>query len=96
MLLLIFQKPHAVPFLVDFRPAELVKIFYQGKELEDEKSLSSQNVQPNSLLHVVRTKIHLLPRAQKIPSENKSLRPPGAFKKKSELSVKDGHVLLME
>ncbi|XP_031394779.1 transcription initiation factor TFIID subunit 1 isoform X2 [Punica granatum] len=81
---------------LDFKPSEPVKIFYRGKELEDDKSLSAQNVQPNSLLHVVRTKIHLLPRAQKIPSENKSLRPPGAFKKKSELSVKDGHVFLME
>ncbi|KAJ6991204.1 transcription initiation factor TFIID subunit 1-like isoform X4 [Populus alba x Populus x berolinensis] len=48
------------------------------------------------LLHLVRTKIHLWPRAQKIPGENKSLRPPGAFKKKSDLSVKDGHVFLME
>lgn len=96
MLLFIFQKLHGVPFVVDFRPPELVKIFYRGKELEDDKSLSVENVQPNSLLHVVRAKIHLLPRAQEIPSENKSLRPPGAFKKKSELSVKDGHVMVME
>lgn len=71
-------------------------MFYLGKELEDDKSLTAQNVQPNSLLHLVRTKIYLLPRAQKIPGENKSLRPPGAFKKKSDLSVKDGHVFLME
>lgn len=71
-------------------------MFYLGKELEDDKSLTTQNVQPNSLLHLVRTKIYLLPRAQKIPGENKSLRPPGAFKKKSDLSVKDGHVFLME
>ncbi|KAB1217543.1 Transcription initiation factor TFIID subunit 1 [Morella rubra] len=39
---------------------------------------------------------HMTIRAQKLPSENKSLRPPGAFKKKSELSAKDGHVFLME
>ncbi|KAK4769862.1 hypothetical protein SAY87_030394 [Trapa incisa] len=81
---------------LDFRLPELVKIFYRGKELDDDKSLSAESVQPNSLLHVVRTKIHLSSTAQKIPSENKSLRPPGAFKKKSELSVKDGHVVLME
>ncbi|KAG8650399.1 transcription initiation factor TFIID subunit 1 isoform X2 [Manihot esculenta] len=81
---------------LDFKPSEMVKIFYLGKELEDHKSLAAQNVQPNSLLHLVRTKIHLLPRAQRIPGENKSLRPPGAFKKKSDLSVKDGHVFLME
>ncbi|KAL5747023.1 hypothetical protein ACOSQ2_024320 [Xanthoceras sorbifolium] len=81
---------------LDFKPAEPVKLIYLGKELEDHKSLADQNVQPNSLLHLVRTKIHLLPRAQKLPGENKSLRPPGAFKKKSDLSVKDGHVFLME
>ncbi|KAH0988884.1 hypothetical protein GBA52_000367 [Prunus armeniaca] len=81
---------------LDFKPSETVKLFYLGKELEDDKSLAAQNVQPNSLLHLVRTKIYLLPKAQKIPGENKSLRPPGAFKKKSDLSVKDGHVFLME
>ncbi|CAK9163157.1 unnamed protein product [Ilex paraguariensis] len=81
---------------LDFKPSEPVKIFYSGKELEDHRSLAVQNVQPNSLLHLVRTNIHLLPRAQKLPGENKSLRPPGAFKKKSDLSVKDGHVFLME
>ncbi|KAH7847356.1 hypothetical protein Vadar_025175 [Vaccinium darrowii] len=81
---------------LDFKPLEPVKIFYSGRELEDYKSLAAQNVRPNSLLHLVRTKVHLLARAQKVPGENKSLRPPGAFKKKSDLSVKDGHVFLME
>lgn len=81
---------------LDFKLSEPVKIFYRGNELEDHKSLADQNVQPNSLIHIVRTNLHLLPRAQKIPGENKSLRPPGAFKKKSELSLKDGHVFLME
>ncbi|XP_044490103.1 transcription initiation factor TFIID subunit 1-like isoform X4 [Mangifera indica] len=81
---------------LDFKPAETVKLFYLGKGLEDHKTLGEENVQPNSLLHLVRTKVHLLPRAQKLPGENKSLRPPGAFKKKYDLSVKDGHVFLME
>nr|GLL45533.1 transcription initiation factor TFIID subunit 1 isoform X1 [Ipomoea trifida] len=81
---------------LDFKLTEPVKIFYSGRELEDHKSLAEQNVQPNSLLHLLRSKIYLLPRAQKLPGENKSLRPPGAFKKKSDLSVKDGHVFLME
>ncbi|KAK7407342.1 hypothetical protein VNO78_09180 [Psophocarpus tetragonolobus] len=81
---------------LDFKPSETVKIFYLGRELEDHKSLAAQNVQPNTLIHLVRTKIHLWPKAQKVPDENKSLRPPGAFKKKSDLSVKDGHVFLME
>lgn len=81
---------------LDFKLTESVKIYYMGKELEDDKSLAAQNVQPYSLLHLVRTKIQLLPKAQKLPGENKSLRPPGAFKKKSDLSVKDGHVFLME
>ncbi|XP_039138858.1 LOW QUALITY PROTEIN: transcription initiation factor TFIID subunit 1-like [Dioscorea cayenensis subsp. rotundata] len=81
---------------LEFRSTEKVKIIYSGKELEDDKSLATQNVQPNSVLHVVRTKIHLWPKAQKLPGENKPLRPPGAFKKKSDLSVKDGHVFLME
>lgn len=82
--------------LIDFKPVESVKLFYLGKELEDHKSLADQNVRPNSLIHLIRTKIHLLPKAQKLPGENKSLRPPGAFKKKSDLSVKDGHVFLTE
>ncbi|MCL7041639.1 hypothetical protein MKW94_025685 [Papaver nudicaule] len=81
---------------LDFRPSEQVKIVYSGKELEDSKSLAMQNVRPNSVLHLVRTSIHLWPRAQKVPGENMSLRPPGAFKKVSDLSVKDGHVFLME
>nr|XP_043638575.1 transcription initiation factor TFIID subunit 1 isoform X2 [Erigeron canadensis] len=81
---------------LDFKLSEPVKIIYSGKELEDEKSLTEQDVRPNSVLHLVRTRIHLLPRAQKLPSDNKSLRPPGAFKKKSDLSARDGHVYLME
>ncbi|XP_024189416.1 transcription initiation factor TFIID subunit 1 isoform X3 [Rosa chinensis] len=81
---------------LDFKPSETVKMFYLGRELEDDKTLAAQNVKPNSLVHLVRTKICLLPRAQKLPGENKSLRPPGAFKKKSDLSVKDGHVFLVE
>ncbi|KAJ0969401.1 hypothetical protein J5N97_022278 [Dioscorea zingiberensis] len=81
---------------LDFRSTEKVKVIYCGKELEDDKSLAIQNVRPNSVLHLVRTKIHLWPKAQKLPGENKPLRPPGAFKKKSDLSVKDGHIFLME
>ncbi|XP_057448768.1 transcription initiation factor TFIID subunit 1 isoform X2 [Lotus japonicus] len=81
---------------LDFKGSETVKLYYLGRELEDHKSLAAQNVKPNSLIHLVRTKIHLWPRAQRVPGENKSLRPPGAFKKKSDLSVKDGHVFLME
>ncbi|XP_031489474.1 transcription initiation factor TFIID subunit 1 isoform X2 [Nymphaea colorata] len=81
---------------LDFKSSERVKIFYSGKELEDDKTLAQQNVRPNSVLHLVRTKIHLWPRAQRLPGDNKPLRPPGAFKKKSELSVKVGHVFLME
>ncbi|KAG6652791.1 hypothetical protein CIPAW_05G030600 [Carya illinoinensis] len=81
---------------LDFKQSEVVKLFYLGKELEDLSSLASQNVKVNSLIHLVRTKVHLLPRAHKLPGEKKSLRPPGAFKKKSELSAKDGHVFLME
>ncbi|KAL5705876.1 hypothetical protein ACHQM5_024110 [Ranunculus cassubicifolius] len=81
---------------LDFKSSEKVKIIYSRKELEDDKSLAAEDVRPNSVLHLVRTKIHLWPKAQKLPGENKSLRPPGAFKKKSELSLKDGHVFLME
>lgn len=79
-----------------FKLSEKVKIFYSGRELEDDMSLAEQHVRPNSVLHLVCTRIHVWPRAQKLPGENKPLRPPGAFKKKSELSVKDGHVFLME
>ncbi|KAG8368612.1 hypothetical protein BUALT_Bualt15G0063500 [Buddleja alternifolia] len=81
---------------LDFKPSEPVKVFFSGRELDDDKSLAEQNVHPNSVLHLIRTKVNMLPRAQKLPGENKSRRPPGAFKKKSDLSVKDGHVFLME
>ncbi|CAM0909223.1 unnamed protein product [Alopecurus aequalis] len=81
---------------LEFRPSEKIKLFVSGKELEDDISLAMQNVLPNSILHVVRTEVHLWPKAQKIPGEDKALRPPGAFRKKVDLSVKDGHVFLME
>ncbi|GAB4853230.1 hypothetical protein Ancab_017419 [Ancistrocladus abbreviatus] len=79
----------------DFRVSEKVRILYSGKELEDHKTLAEHNVHPNSLLHLVQTKIHILQVSRKLPGENKSLSP-AAFKKSSDLSVKDGHVFLME
>jgi len=71
-------------------------LFCSGKELQDDISLAMQNVRPNSILHVVRTEVNLWPKAQKLPGEDKPLRPPGAFRKKTDLSVRDGHVFLME
>ncbi|KAJ8464978.1 hypothetical protein OPV22_027530 [Ensete ventricosum] len=81
---------------LDLKPSEKFKVFYSGRELEDHTTLAVQDVRPNSVLHLVRTRIYLWPKAQKLPGENRPLRPPGAFKKKSELSVKDGHVFLLE
>ncbi|KAL5226045.1 hypothetical protein ABZP36_012684 [Zizania latifolia] len=81
---------------LEFKPSEKIKLFCSGKELQDDISLAVQNVRPNSILHVVRTEVHLWPKAQRLPGENKPLRPPGAFRKKTDLSVKDGHVFLME
>ncbi|VAI93220.1 unnamed protein product [Triticum turgidum subsp. durum] len=81
---------------LEFRPSEKIKLFGSGKELEDDISLAMQNVRPNSILHVVRTEVHLWPKAQRLPGKDKALRPPGAFRKRSDLSVKDGHVFLME
>ena len=80
----------------DLKPSEKWKVFYFGKELVEGLTFAQQQVPPNSVLHLVRTKIYPWPNAQRLPGENKPLRPPGAFKKKSELSVKDGHVALME
>lgn len=80
----------------DLRTSEKIKIFYCGKELESIRSLAQQEVKPNSVLHLVRTKIHPWPKAQRLPGESKPTRPPGAFKKKSDLSVKDGHVFIAE
>lgn len=71
-------------------------MFCSGKELQDDISLAMQNVRPNSIVHVVRTEVYLWPKAQKLPGEDKPLRPPGAFRKKTDLSIKDGHVFLME
>ena len=80
----------------EFKPSERIKLFCSGKELQDDISLAMQNVRPNSILHVVRTEVNLWPKAQKLPGEDKPLRPPGAFRKKTDLSVRDGHVFLME
>ncbi|KAJ1260110.1 hypothetical protein BS78_10G207000 [Paspalum vaginatum] len=81
---------------LELKPSEKIKLFCSGKELQDDISLAMQNVRPNSILHVVRTEVNLWPKAQKLPGEDKPLRPPGAFRKKTDLSVKDGHVFLME
>ncbi|XP_062229396.1 transcription initiation factor TFIID subunit 1-like isoform X2 [Phragmites australis] len=81
---------------LEFKLSEKIKLFCSGKELQDDISLSMQNVRPYSILHVVRTEVHLWTKAQKLPGEDKPLRPPGAFRKKADLSVKDGHVFLME
>ncbi|XP_039844257.1 transcription initiation factor TFIID subunit 1-like isoform X2 [Panicum virgatum] len=81
---------------LELKPSEKVKLFCSGKELQDDISLAMQNVRPNSILHVVRTEVNLWPKAQKLPGEDKPLRPPGAFRKKTDLSVRDGHVFLME
>ncbi|XP_042461128.1 transcription initiation factor TFIID subunit 1-like isoform X1 [Zingiber officinale] len=80
----------------DIKPTEKFKILYSGRELEDDMTLAAQGICPNSMLHLVCTRIHLWSKAQKMPGENRPLRPPGAFKKKSELSVKDGHIFLLE
>lgn len=80
----------------DIKLSEKVKLFYSGKMLENDRSLASQNVFPNSLLHVVRTRINCLQKAEKLPAENKPLRPPAAFKKKSDISVKNGHIFMVE
>ncbi|KAJ1288769.1 hypothetical protein BS78_02G113400 [Paspalum vaginatum] len=81
---------------LELKPSEKIKLFCSGKELQDDISLAMQNVRPNSILHVVRTEVNLWPKAQKLPGEDKPLRPPGAFRKKTDLSVRDGHVFLME
>ncbi|CAD6336096.1 unnamed protein product [Miscanthus lutarioriparius] len=80
----------------ELKPSEKIKLFCSGKELQDDISLAMQNVRPNSIVHVVRTEVYLWPKAQKLPGEDKPLRPPGAFRKKTDLSIKDGHVFLME
>ncbi|TVU48820.1 hypothetical protein EJB05_00098 [Eragrostis curvula] len=81
---------------LEFKPSEKIKLFCSGKELHDDISLATQNVRPNSILHVVRTEVNLWPKAQMLPGEDEPLRPPGAFRKKTDLSVGDGHVFLME
>ncbi|KAI9083910.1 hypothetical protein K1719_034168 [Acacia pycnantha] len=59
---------------LDFKPLETVKIFYLGKELEDQKSLAAQNGSWREQI----------------------LASTWGIQEKSDLSVKDGHVFLME
>ncbi|CAM6089127.1 unnamed protein product [Calypogeia fissa] len=89
-------KVKAAKKLGDLKASEKSKVLYSGKELQEGSTFAEQQVPPNSVLHLVRTRVYPWPKAQRLPGENKPIRPPGAFKKKSELSVKDGHVALME
>ncbi|MQL72217.1 hypothetical protein Taro_004521 [Colocasia esculenta] len=81
---------------LDFKLPEKVKIFYTGRELQDDMSLADQDVKPNSLLYIVWSKIHLWSDPQLLPNANESLCLPRAFRRMSDLSVRDGHVFLME
>jgi transcription initiation factor TFIID subunit 1 len=51
-----------------------------------------QDVWPNSILHVGRIQVNLWPKAQMLPGEDMPLRPPRAFRKKTDLSINNGHV----
>ena len=72
-----------------FKSTEKVRIFYQGKELDDSKTLAHQGVKPNSLLHIMRSKIHLW-LMKGLP------HPPREFRSKSDLSLKDGQAIVIE
>ncbi|KAK8961843.1 hypothetical protein KSP40_PGU012067 [Platanthera guangdongensis] len=56
-----------------FKLSEMVKVFYSGKELEDDKSLTIQEICPNFVLHLVHAKIQLRPKAPRLPAEIKPL-----------------------
>ncbi|CAA6655733.1 unnamed protein product [Spirodela intermedia] len=81
---------------LDFKLTEKVKILYRGKELEDEKPLAHQDVRPNSLLHIIRSKLHLWPSVGFLPGSSEYSCPLRAFRRKSDLSLRDGRALLME
>lgn len=81
---------------VGFKLEEKLKVYYNGRELEEDKSLAAQGVRPNSVLHIVNTTVHVWPKAEKLPGEDRPSTGPNVFKKKSDLSAKDGHVFLME
>ncbi|CAA7391083.1 unnamed protein product [Spirodela intermedia] len=81
---------------LDFKLTEKVKILYRGKELEDEKPLAHQDVRPNSLLHIIRSKLHLWPSVGFLPGSSEYSCPLRAFIRKSDLSLRDGRALLME
>eukprot|EP00850_Spirogloea_muscicola_P019470 SM000191S05219 [mRNA] locus=s191:109330:119214:+ [translate_table: standard] len=80
----------------DLTMSEPTKFLLCGKELEEGKPLAEQQVRPNSLLHMVRTTIMPWPFASTVPDESKPRKPPRAFRKISELSLRDGHAVLME
>ncbi|KAJ4790165.1 Transcription initiation factor TFIID subunit 1 [Rhynchospora pubera] len=82
---------------LDFKPEDQkLKLYYNGRELEEDKSLAALGIRPNSVLHIVNTTVHVWPKAEKLPCEERPSRAANVFKKKSDLSVKDGHVFLME
>ncbi|KAJ1696204.1 hypothetical protein LUZ63_004716 [Rhynchospora breviuscula] len=82
---------------LDFKPEDQkLKLYYNGRELEEDKSLAALGIRPNSVLHIVNTTVHVWPKAEKLPCEERPSPTANVFKKKSDLSVKDGHVFLME
>ena len=48
------------------------------------------------MLSVVRSGVQLWPHAHKGRGGKDAQRPPNAFRKREDLSVKDGHVILTE
>lgn len=83
--------------LGDLKAHEEVRFFSNGRELRPNLSLREQSVRPNSVLQLLRSRVHPWPHASlRLPGDSQPRRPPGAFKKKSELSVADGHVVLLE
>lgn len=61
---------------------ETLRFLHAGKEITDGAPLTDQSLRHDSIVHLIRTKVHPLLKANKLPKPEQPSRPPGAFKKK--------------
>jgi len=68
--------------------------------LDESASLKDCGVKPQvgaPILYITSTKVHMISEeiATMRPIDDRALAPPGAFKKPSDLSIEDGHIMLV-
>lgn len=61
---------------------ENLRFLHAGKEITDGLPLTAQSLRHDSIVHLIRTQVHPLLKANRLPKPDQPSKPPGAFKKK--------------